>query len=68
LALDHGGAFLMPGSGGMSRMPRLHSVADAPGSGSSALGVMMAADTQAFAANGYRFAKWHGKPNSENAQ
>jgi hypothetical protein len=49
-------------------MPRLHSVADAPGSGSSALGVMMAADTQAFAANGYRFAKWHGKPNSENAQ
>jgi hypothetical protein len=27
-----------------------------------------AADTETFAANGYRFAKWHGKPNSENGQ
>jgi hypothetical protein len=27
-----------------------------------------AADTEAFAANGYRFAKRHGKPNSENEQ
>jgi hypothetical protein len=29
---------------------------------------MTAADRHAFAANGYRFAKWHGKPNSEKRQ
>jgi hypothetical protein len=29
---------------------------------------MTAPDPEAFAANGYRFAKWHGKPNSENQQ
>jgi hypothetical protein len=36
------------------------------GIGSSALDVMTAAAAPAFAANGYRFTKWHGKPNSEN--